>query len=135
MARDAHAPAYNGLGQFRSDAWSELEESASQLALAAAAQRPVAGLETSVGELLGRLEPAERFWAFPGPGAFQLVQRLFAAAKYDRLAAIVSRINRALVTELSAAGGRSTWRPRTRRMTLMPGRAISHGHSGRISRS
>ena len=76
MARDAYAPAYNGLGQFRSDAWSALEESAGQLALATAAQRPAGSLETAVQDLLARLEPAERFWAFPGPAAFQHVQRL-----------------------------------------------------------
>jgi arginine decarboxylase len=104
MARDAHAPAYNGLGQFRSDAWSALEESAGQLALAAAAQRPVADLETQVQELLGRLEPVERFWAFPGPAAFQHVQRLFAAGKYDRLAGTVTRVNRALVAETYRSG-------------------------------
>src|ERR1700722_5197243 len=104
MARDAHAPAYNGLGQFRSDAWSALEESAGQLALAAAAQRPVADLETRVQELLGRLEPVERFWAFPGPAAFQHVQRLFAAGKYDRLAGTVTRVNRALVAETYRSG-------------------------------
>ena len=55
-------------------------------------------------ELLERLEPAERWWAFPGPAAFQTAQRLFAGGKYDRLAATVARLNRALVTESYRSG-------------------------------
>ena len=104
MTHGTQVPAYNGLGQFRSDAWSALEESASQLALATATQRPADELTAAVQDLLGRLEAAERFWAFPGPGAFQVVQRLYTAGKYDRLAAMVTRINRALVGETFRSG-------------------------------
>src|ERR1700722_14632676 len=104
MTDGTQVPAYNGLGQFRSDAWSALEESAGQLALATATQRPADELTAAVQDLLGRLEGAEGFWAFPGPGAFQVVQRLYTAGKYDRLAATVTRINRALVGETFRSG-------------------------------
>jgi arginine decarboxylase len=90
--------AYNSLWQLRSDAWSSLEESSAQLALACAQQRPAEPLSETVGGLLDRLAPVERFWAFPGPQAFQQVRRAYAAAKYERFAAMVRSINEALVT-------------------------------------
>ena len=96
--------AYNSLWQLRNDTWSSLEESTTQLALADAQQRPVEQLAETVTGLLDVLGPIERFWAFPGAQTFQEVQRLFAAGKYDRLAAVVGRANRALVTE-SYRGG------------------------------
>ena len=54
--------------------------------------------------LLDVLGSIERFWAFPGAQIFRELRRLFAAGKYHRLAAVVSRANRALVTE-SYRGG------------------------------
>ena len=54
--------------------------------------------------MLDVLSSIERFWAFPGAQTFQEVQRLFAAGEYDRLATVVGRANRALVTE-SYRGG------------------------------
>ena len=98
--------AYNSLWQLRNDTWSSLEESTTQLALAAAQQRPVAGLAETVTGLLDVLSSIERFWAFPGAQACREVRRLFAAGKYHRLAAIVGRANRALVTE-SYRGGQA----------------------------
>ncbi len=98
--------AYNSLWQLRNDTWSSLEESTTQLALAAAQQRPVAGLAETVTGLLDVLSSIERFWAFPGAQAYREVRRLFAAGKYHRLAAIVGRANRALVTE-SYRGGQA----------------------------
>ncbi|HYB15433.1 MAG TPA: hypothetical protein VEF71_08180, partial [Streptosporangiaceae bacterium] len=47
----------------------------------------------------GRARPIERFWAFPGPHAYQKVRRLFAAGYYDRCAAVVARLNQALATD------------------------------------
>ena len=98
--------AYNSLWQLRNDTWSSLEESTTQLALAAAQQRPVAGLAETVTGFLDVLYSIERFWAFPGAQACREVRRLFAAGKYHRLAAVVGRANRALVTE-SYRGGQA----------------------------
>ena len=98
--------AYNSLWQLRNDTWSSLEESTTQLALADAQQRPVGQLAETVTGLLDVLGSIERFWAFPGAQTYQEVQRLFAAGKYNRLAAVVSRANRALVTE-SYRGGQA----------------------------
>ena len=96
--------AYNSLWQIRNDAWSSLEESTTQLTLACDGQRSVEQLTETVTGLLDVLSSIERFWAFPGAQTFQEVQRLFAAGEYDRLATVVGRANRALVTE-SYRGG------------------------------
>ena len=101
------ANAYNSLWQVRNDAWSSLEESTAQLALARAQQRPVDQLTETVTETLNLLGPIERFWAFPGPHAYQKVRRLFAAGNYDRCAAVVARLNRALATD--SYGGGQVW--------------------------
>ena len=91
--------AYNSLWQLRNDTWSSLEESTTQLALADAAQRPVEQLVETVTGLLDVLSSIERFWAFPGAQIFREVHQLFAEGEYSRLAAVVGRANRALVTE------------------------------------
>ncbi len=91
--------AYNSLGQLRADSWSSLEESAVQLVLAGAQQRPVEKLGQTITGLLDVLGPIERFWAFPGMQSFQKARRLFAAGKYDRFAALVRAINGALATD------------------------------------
>ncbi|HTQ93476.1 MAG TPA: aminotransferase class I/II-fold pyridoxal phosphate-dependent enzyme [Streptosporangiaceae bacterium] len=96
--------AYNSLWQLRNDTWCSLEESTTQLALADAQQRPVEQLVETVTGLLDVLGSIERFWAFPGAEIYREVQRLFAAGQYSRLAAVVGRANRALVTE-SYRGG------------------------------
>jgi arginine decarboxylase len=101
------ANAYNSLWQVRNDAWSSLEESTAQLALARAQQRPVDQLTETVTETLNLLGPIERFWAFPGPHAYQKVRRLFAAGHYDRCAAVVAGLNRALATD--SYGGGQAW--------------------------
>src|SRR5690348_7891939 len=99
MPAGANLKAYNSLWQLRNDTWSSLEESAIQLARAEAQQRPVEKLVEKVTELLDVLGPIERFWAFPGARTYREVRRLFAADRYDRLAALVTKANRALVTE------------------------------------
>ena len=101
-----NALAYNSLWQLRNDTWSSLEESTTQLALAGAQQRPVERLAETVTGLLDVLSSIERFWAFPGAQTYREVRRLFAAGKYHRLAAVVGRANRALVTE-SYRGGQA----------------------------
>jgi len=98
MSAGAKSKAYNSLWQVRNDTWSSLEESAIQLARAEARQRPVEKLVETVTRLLDVLRPIERLWAFPGAQACQEAQRVFAAGRYDRLATVVRRANRALVT-------------------------------------
>jgi arginine decarboxylase len=109
MSAGANLKAYNSLWQLRNDTWSSLEESAIQLARAEAQQRPVEKLVETLTELLDVLGPIERFWAFPGAQAYREAQRLFAADKYDRLAALVTKANRALVTESYLHG--QSWDP------------------------
>src|SRR3984957_12473587 len=107
VAVPAGSNAYNSLWQVRTDAWSGLEESTAQLALAGAQQRPVERLTDAVAEALDVLAPIERFWAFPGMQAFYRVRRLFATGKYDRCATVVARINRTLATD--SYRGSHTW--------------------------
>jgi arginine decarboxylase len=90
---------YNSLWQVRTDAWSSLEESATQLVLAGSAHHPAEPLAETIRGLLDVLGPIERFWAFPGTQSFQKARRLFTAGKYDRFASLVSGINRALATD------------------------------------
>jgi arginine decarboxylase len=96
---DAKPLAYNSLWQLRNDGWSSLEETAAQIVLAGAQQRPAGRLTETATELLNILGPIERFWAFPGTQAFQRLRRLFAAGRYDRFAALAGEINRALATD------------------------------------
>jgi arginine decarboxylase len=98
--------AYNSLWQLRNDTWSGLEEATTQLALADSQRRPVEKLVEGVTESLDILGSIERFWAFPGAQIYHEVRRLFAAGKYERLAAMVGRANRALVIE-SYRGGQA----------------------------
>jgi Orn/Lys/Arg decarboxylase, C-terminal domain len=98
--------AYNSLWQVRTDAWSSLEESTAQLALAAAQQNPVEQLAETVAGWLGVIGPFERLWAFPGTQAFLKLRRLFTGGKYDRCAALAARLNRALATD-SYRGGQA----------------------------
>jgi len=95
----AGSNAYNSLWQVRTDAWSALEESTAQLALAGAQQRPVEHLTDAIADALDVLAPIERSWAFPGMQAFYKVRRLFATGKHDRCASMVARINRTLATD------------------------------------
>src|SRR6516165_1412773 len=104
VAMPADANAYNSLWQVRNDAWSTLEESTAHLALASVHQHPVEQLRETITKSLNVLGPIERFWAFPGTQAYQKVRRLFAADKYDQLAAVVARLNGALATD-SYGGG------------------------------
>jgi arginine decarboxylase len=98
--------AYNSLWQLRNDTWSSLEESTTQLALAGAQQRSIEHLAETVTRLLDVLGSIERFWGFPGARTFQVVQQLFSAGDYSRLAVVVGQVNRALVTE-SYRGGQA----------------------------
>src|SRR5260370_29315160 len=104
VAVAAGSNAYTSLWQVRTDAWSALEESTAQLALAGAQQRPVEQLTAAVAEALDVLAPIERSWAFPGMQAFYKVRRLCATGKHDRCASVVARINRTLATD-SYRGG------------------------------
>jgi arginine decarboxylase len=99
MAEQARMRGYNSLSQYRADAWSSLEEASERVATAAAAGRPLETLVDRVTALLDQLGPIERYWAYPGPLAYQQGRRLFAAGKYTRFARAVASLNRGLVTD------------------------------------
>jgi arginine decarboxylase len=109
MADNSGVRAYNSWWQIRSDTWSRLEETSSQLADASLPDEPADGMAETTSELLDALAPIEQFWAFPGTEVYQRARDLFAAAKYHRFARVVARINRALVTESYRTG--SGWSP------------------------
>ena len=90
---------YNNLSQYRKDTWSSLEEAAERLAVAATADRPLDAHVDRVRDLIDRLSPIERYWAFPGPQAFQAGRRLFAAGKYTRFSRAVTSVSRALASD------------------------------------
>ncbi len=94
-----HLSGYNNLSQYRKDTWSSLEEAADRLAVAAAANRPLNGQVDRVQELIDRLNPIERYWAFPGPQSFHAGRRLFTAGKYTRFSRAVASVSRALATD------------------------------------
>jgi nitroreductase len=98
------ARAYTSWWQFRSDAWSRLEEASAGLANAALRGQPADGMVEAASELLDALAPIERYWAFPGQQGYRRARDLFASASYDRFARMVARINRALVTESYRTG-------------------------------
>ena len=98
------ARAYNSWWQFRSDAWSRLEETSGRLANALLRGLPGDGLTGAASELLDALAPLEQYWAFPGPEAFRRARDLLASGSYDPFARLVARINRALVTESYRSG-------------------------------
>ena len=104
MVEESSVRAYNSWWQFRSDAWSRLEEASRQLADASLRGQPAGGLAETVSGLLDVLAPIEHYWAFPGPEACRKAWDLFAAASYEAFARTVARINRALVTESFRTG-------------------------------
>ncbi|KDF01457.1 ornithine decarboxylase [Mycolicibacterium aromaticivorans JS19b1 = JCM 16368] len=96
--------AYNSVGQLRADAWCRLDEAADRLTRTTTTG---ALKEKYVGicrDLLTDLTPLEPYWAFPGSPQFARVQRLFAAGSYDKFAALVTHVNRALTTESYRSG-------------------------------
>jgi arginine decarboxylase len=105
----ANPQAYNSLWQLRADAWSSLEDTAAQLSVADASERLVKRLVDTATKLLDILSPIERLWAFPGGQANRELRRLFTDGKYDRFAAMVSRINYALVTDSFRTGRSWAW--------------------------
>jgi arginine decarboxylase len=98
------AQAYNSWWQFRSDVWSRLGEMSDRLAAAASRGQSTTEMTVAIHELFGVVEAIEQCWAFPGLAAYLRARELFRAARYDRLARMVARINRALVTESYRAG-------------------------------
>ena len=101
----AKPPVYNSLWQLRADSWSALEEASERLAVAVAQERPSEPAGQRGDRLLDVLAPMEVYWAFPGMQTFQHARRLFGAGKYDRLARLIARINRALITDSYRNGG------------------------------
>jgi hypothetical protein len=128
------APAYNSLWQVRTDAWSTLEETSAQLALAGAQERPVEQLTDTVAGVLRVLGPVERLWAFPGAQLYRQVERLFGSHKYEQFAAVVAGINRALITESYRGWLSSELSAAELPTTMTPGRPSRRGRTSRTSR-
>ncbi len=82
--------AYNSWRQARADAWSQLEETAQQLADAVTRGDPANIMTLAVTGLLDELTPVEQYWAFPGPELLRRVRDLFTAGTYDGFAALVA---------------------------------------------
>ena len=100
MVDQASADAYNSWWQFRADSWSRLEEATGRIVTALRRVKPIdQSMTDAVHAECAALAPLEQFWAFPGHVAFGVVQELAAAGAWERLARLVARINRALVTE------------------------------------
>jgi arginine decarboxylase len=105
MVDQAGADAYNSWWQFRADSWSRLEEATGRVASALQRNKPIDHAMTGAVHLeCAALAPLEQFWAFPGHAAFAVVQELAATGAWERLARLVARINRALVTESYRTG-------------------------------
>ena len=105
MVDQAGADAYNSWWQFRADSWSRLEEATGRIVTALRRVKPIDDSMTdAVHVQCAALAPLEQFWAFPGHAAFGVVQELAAAGAWERLARLVARINRALVTESYRTG-------------------------------
>jgi arginine decarboxylase len=105
MVDQAGADAYNSWWQFRADSWSRLEEATGRIVTALRRVKPIDhSMTDAVHAECAALAPLEQFWAFPGHAAFGIVQELAAAGAWERLARLVARINRALVTESYRTG-------------------------------
>ena len=105
MVDQASADAYNSWWQFRADSWSRLEEATGRIVTALRRVKPIdQSMTDAVHTECAALAPLEQFWAFPGHVAFGVVQELAAAGSWERLARLVARINRALVTESYRTG-------------------------------
>src|SRR6478736_364454 len=99
------ASAYNSWWQFRADSWSRLEEAAGRIVTSLRRAKSIDhDMTDAVHEQCAALAPLEQFWAFPGHAAFGVVQELAAGGAWERLARMVARINRALVTESYRSG-------------------------------
>ena len=105
MVDQAGAYAYNSWWQFRADSWSRLEEATARIISSLRRSRPIdQDMTEAVHDACTALAPLEQFWAFPGHAAFGIVEELALAGSWERLARLVSRINRALVTESYRSG-------------------------------
>jgi arginine decarboxylase len=105
MVDQAGADAYNSWWQFRADSWSRLEEATGRIVTALRRVKPIdQSMTDAVHTQCAALAPLEQFWAFPGHAAFGVVQELAAVGAWERLARLVARINRALVTESYRTG-------------------------------
>ena len=105
MVDQTGAYAYNSWWQFRADSWSRLEEATRRVASSLRRGKPIdQDMTDAVHAACAALAPLEQFWAFPGHAAFGVVQEFASTGAWERLARLVARINRALVTESYRTG-------------------------------
>jgi arginine decarboxylase len=104
VAAISKVQAYNSWWQFRADVWSRLGETSDRLAAATSRGQSTAEMIVATEELFGVVEAIEHYWAFPGAAVYLRARKLLRTERYDSLARMVARINRALVTESYRAG-------------------------------
>ena len=105
MSDDAKRPERISLGryynaaQLRADSWNRLKVLAQRRAEKRSAGVDTAGLHHEFAQALDTLEPIESYWAFPSKQAFEHIRMLFEQGDDSRLARLVARIVRALVSQ------------------------------------
>ncbi|MGF1620164.1 MAG: aminotransferase class I/II-fold pyridoxal phosphate-dependent enzyme [Rhodomicrobiaceae bacterium] len=98
LPQPASLSDYYSAVQLRADRWSSLRETTDRLARDHAAGRSTARHVTAARDLLNSLETIEMYWAFPGRGGFEHLQRLLTNQHFDELAFTTKRIFRALTS-------------------------------------
>ena len=93
---DGLSEYFSGI-QLRNDRWSSLKSVCARLASTTNGKR-VEKLSAEARDLLHFLEPIEKYWAFPGSGAFDHLRHLLAEERLKRLSLTVDLIVRCLAS-------------------------------------
>ena len=88
---------YYSAVQVRTDRWSALRQGLELLSREPQGKHAKAKLE-SVQQLFQALEPIERYWAFPGLAAFDMMRRLFEHGNFTDAAFSARRATRAMAS-------------------------------------
>ncbi len=101
QAPEARLPSigdYYSAAQLRADRWSQLRETAESLARQGPNGRKGQKLISEAETLLAALAPIERYWAFPGHGAFNHLKKMLDSRAVADFAFATRRVSRALAT-------------------------------------
>jgi len=90
--------SYYSATQLRSDSWSAFKDAAKRLQKFHELGRDVAALRDKAEQILTSLEPIEAYWAFPSRAGFEYLKLQLARANYVEVAALATRIVRALTS-------------------------------------
>ena len=91
--------AYHSVMQLRMDGWKQLQYNAQRLHEAAAADAEIGRWRKRVRAGLELLEPIDSYWAFPSRHDFDTLNELYGKRRYEQLAKLISRINRAISSQ------------------------------------